>query len=405
MDPKKPTTAVAMTERLRDRIERPWEPTPLADIGILRAAIAPMTRLWRRAETVEIADTIGDDEQDARAHFRYGLLRMRRGDSAGALAAFDRALALLPDFADAVMARAELLDGQGRCEEARIEYEKARRLWSEIPPGAADRRYLFRRRGYFAFETEAYELVRSNVRSRILPHLAHGNALLLRGRPADALDSYERALKVKRNLPDVLALKGEALSALGRYEEALRIFDDVLATNPADAETLNSRGIARLALGRLAEANDDWRRQLELLPQTSSAARACVAMRQGNYGVAFGEFELARVKEPGNPYWLLYHLTAGRLAGVQATPSAACADERWPAVLIAFHGGEMTEEALLAQADTSGRRAEALFQIGAQAVAANPAAARRHWRALVDRGSPALIEYAAASNELARLGS
>ena len=377
----------------------------MADIGILRAAMAPMTRLWRRAETVEIADKDGDDEQEARSYFRDGLLKMRRSDNAGALAAFDRALVLLPDFADAVMTRAELLDRQGRTDEARLEYERARRLWSDMLPGAADRRYLFRRRGHFAFETEAYELVRSHVRSRVLPQLAHGNALLLRGRPAEALDSYERALKVKRNLSDVLALKGEALLALGRYEEAAKIFDDVLTADPTDVETLNSRGIARVAAGRLADANDDWRRQLELLAQTSSAARACVAMRQGNHGVAFHEFELARTKEPANPYWLLYRLTAARLAGVPAEPVTASADDRWPSVLIAAHAGPTSEEALLARADTSARRAEALFQLGVLAVGNNSAAARRYWREVVERGAPALIEYAAASNELARLDS
>lgn len=394
-----------MREKRTARIKRPWERSPLADIGILRAAIAPMARLWRRPEPVEVAEKVGDDEDEARSSFRDGLVKMRRGESAAALAAFDRALVLLPDLADAVMARAELLDGQGRGEEARCEYERARRLWSEMPPGAADRRYLFQRRGYFAFETEAYELVRSNVRSKILPQLAHGNALLARGRPAEALDSFERALKVKPNLLEVVALKGEALLALGRHEEAVQLFDGVLAANPSDGETLNSRGIARLALGRLADANNDWRRQLELLGQTRSSARACVALRQGNYGAAFHEFGLARAKEPGNRYWLLYHLTAARLAGVPTEPVAAPADGRWPAVLVAFHAGQATEETLLGQADTPCRRAEALFQIGVLAAAANPAAARRHWRELVDRGSPTLIEYAAASNELARFGS
>jgi len=174
----------------------------LADIGIWRAAIAPVRRLWRRPAAVEIASKAGDDEHDARAHFRDGLIRRRGGDSEGALAAFDRALALVPDFADAVMARAEILDGLGRCEEARGEYERARRLLSELPPGAADRRYIFRRQGYFAFEAESYDLVRANVRSKILPQLAHGNARLARGRAAEAL---------------------------GRYEEAIKIFDGVLA--------------------------------------------------------------------------------------------------------------------------------------------------------------------------------
>jgi tetratricopeptide (TPR) repeat protein len=377
----------------------------LTDSGILRA-IAPLTRLWRRRSAPMVFDrTPGSFEQQAEGHYRDGLLRVRRGDVEGALSEFDKALARLPDLADAVVARAELLDAQGQSDAARGEYERARRLWAETPAGAPDRRYLFRRRGHFAFEIEAYDLVRSNVRNKILPQLAHGNALLIRGRAAEALDSYERALKVSHNQPEILALKGEALSALGRYEEAIQAFDAVLAAQPADGESLNSRGIARMALGRIDEANDDWRRQLELLPRTQSAARACVALRQGNYGAAFHDFELARAKEPGNPYWLLYRLTAGRLAGVPADPFVACADKRWPAALIAFHAGQATEEGLLGQADTPCRRVEALFQIGVLALAGNPAAARRHWREVVEHGAPTLMEYAAARNELARLGS
>lgn len=349
--------------------------------------------------------TSGGFEQQAEGHYREGLLRARRGDLDGALSEFDKALARRPDLADAVVARAELLDGQGQSDAARAEYERARSLWAQMSAGAPDRRYLFRRRGHFAFEIEAYDLVRSNVRNKVLPQLAHGNALLVRGRAREALDSYERALKVKHDLPEVLALKGEALSALGRYEEAIQIFDTVLAARPADDESLNSRGIARMALGRIVEANDDWRRQLELLPRMHSAARACVALRQGNYGAAFHEFELARAKEPGNPYWLLYRLTAGRLAGVPAESFVVPSGEQWPATLIAFHAGEATEEELLGRADTPCRRAEALFQIGVLTVGGNPAAAGRHWREVVEHGAPALIEYAAARNELARLGS
>jgi Flp pilus assembly protein TadD len=364
-----------------------------------------MTRLWRRPAAVQIAEKVDDGEQGARSLFRDGLMKVRRGDSTGALAAFEKALSLLPDFADAVMARAELLDRLGKIEEARGEYERARRLWSEFPPGAADRRYLFRRRGYFAFETESYELVRSNVRSKILPQLAHGNALLVRGHAAEALDSYERALKVKPDLPEVLALKGEALLALRRYEEAIQLFDGVLGANPKDGETLNSRGIAHAALGQLAAANADWRQQLDLLPQSSSAARACVAMRQGNYAMAFHEFGLACAKEPSNPYWTLYRSTAARLAGAPAEPEAVLAGDRWPARLIAFQAGQLAEEALLQQASTAARLAEAQFQMGVLALGGNPPAARRCWQEVVDRGTPALIEYGAASNELARLAS
>jgi Flp pilus assembly protein TadD len=364
-------------------------------------AIGPLARLWRRSTSVveEVPP------EGAEQHYRDGLLRMRRGDAEGALQEFDKALARHPGLADAVVARAELLDGLGRWEEARHEYERARRLWSALPAGAPDRRYLFRRRGDFAFEVEAYDLVRANVRNKVLPQLAYGNAQLLRGRPKEALDSYERALRVKPDMPELLALKGEALSAMGRYDEAIEVFDRVLAVRPADAESLNARGIAHMALGKVAEANQDWRRQLEFLPATQSASRACAAMRQANYEVAFKEFGLALAKEPVNPYWLLYRLTAGRLIGAPLDPIVLPAERLWPTALLALRAGQASEQQVLASADTGNRRAEALFQLGVVALAGNPAAARTYWSEIAERGGPSLIEFAAARNELVRLGA
>jgi tetratricopeptide (TPR) repeat protein len=378
----------------------------VTDSSILRAAIAPLTRLWRRRAAPIVFDgPTGDAEQDAERYYRDGLLRVRRGDADGALAQFDKALACVPRLADAIEARAELLDSLGQSEQARPEYERARRLWSEVSGGMPDRRYMFRHSGHFSFEIEAYELVRNNVRNKVLPQLAHGNALLVRGRAKEALDSYERALKAKPNLPEVLALKGEALVALGRYDEAIQVFDGVLAARPTDGETLNSRGIARMALGRVVEANDDWRRQFELLPPTQAVARGCVALRHGNYGAAFHEFGLAHAKEAAQPYWLLYRLAAGRLAGVQPGPFTVPVGNGWPPALVALYAGQATEEGLLGRANSLERRTEALFHVGVVALASNPAVARRHWREVADRGPPAMIEYAAARNELTRLGA
>src|SRR5260370_7235579 len=180
------------------------------------AVLATLGRLWRRSNTFAAGDL---KHESAERHYRDGVLKVRGGEVDGALAEFDKALDRAPGFADAVLARAELLDGQGRCEAARGEYERARQLWSEMPAGAPDRRYLFRRRGHFAFEIEAYDLVRSNVRNKVLPQLAHGNALLARGRAKEALDSYERAPRVQPDMPQLLSLKGEALSPLCLYDQ------------------------------------------------------------------------------------------------------------------------------------------------------------------------------------------
>ena len=106
-----------------------------------------------------------------------------------------------------------------------------------------------------------------------------------------------------------------------------------------------------------------------------------------------------------NGYWPLYRLAAGRLAGIQADSPAVPVDGRWPSLLLGFLAGQVSEDSLLEKATSPERQAEARFQIGVAAAATNPAVARRHWKEVVERGQPALIEVAAASNALARLGS
>lgn len=368
--------------------------------------MASLGRLWRgKPSSIDEADRAAvGAEQEGRKYFRKGRSEMRAGDLTAAGAEFDRALTRLPDFADAVAARAELLDMQGDSEAARVEYERARQLWAAIRPGAPDRSYLFRRPGRFTFEIEAYDLVLRRIKSGILPLIARGNALLVQGHGAEALESYERALKVKPNLPEVMALKGEALSAMGRYEEALTAFDAALATQPKDAESLNGRAIARMALGRVEDANADWRRQLELLPPEQAQARAYVALRMADYATALPEIERALAKEPAEPYWRLYRLTALRRLGATADPIEAPAGDLWPWPLIALHAGRLSEDDVLRRADTDCRRAEAAFQLAVVPSARDRQATERRWKEVVERGAPTLIEYAAARNELSRLG-
>ena len=64
-------------------------------------------------------------------------------------------------------------------------------------------------------------------------------------------------------------------------------------------------------------------------------------------------------------------------------------DGAWPAPLFALQAGKADPETVLAAATTEGRRFEALFQL-------------ERFKDVVETAPPALIEYAAARNELAR---
>ncbi len=335
--------------------------------------------LMRRKPLHPAADDLksSDPERRGQGLFRVGRSKMRGGQPAAALAEFEHALKLVPDYAEAVAARAESLDMMGKVDAARSEYERARKLWAEERPGAPDRSYLFRQRGRFTFEVDSYELALLRVKTGSFPHLACGNALLAQGHPEEAIKCYDRALKIKQNDPDLTALKGEALSMAGRYKPAIEAFDFALATNPKAPEILSARAIAKLGLGDLAGANADWRRQLEVLPAGQASARACVALRLADYEAALPELERAIAREPDDRYWRLYRETALSRLGKPGDAAGL--------VPMGAHPAEVE------------------FQKGVAALVTDRDAAKVHFQKTIKTGPLWLVEVCAAHNELSRL--
>jgi tetratricopeptide (TPR) repeat protein len=370
---------------------------------------------WRRAIGRAI-DQSGifhrqDTFEELGAHALY--LRARRKARAGDLKLAERQFAevaaMAPTFTPALEAHGEVLDMLGQSELARSKYDIARRLRSQLRRGAPDRCFVLRNRGPFISDIIAYTAVlrSGSAKRRALTYIARGNAYLMTGYPKLALLDYGFALRLHPSLHEVTALRAEAEAMLGRYRQALSAFDTALAARPQDAETYGGRAIVHLALGRLDAAEADRRRQLELLPLERASARACVLLRLADYEAALPELQRALEKEPADPYWQLYRLTSlrrlGRTAGWPCIDGAAA--DAWPGPLLSLHAGQLSGDDALKRADSEGRRAEALFQMGIVAYPHDREEARRCWEQVVDKAPPALIEYAAARHELARLGS
>jgi tetratricopeptide (TPR) repeat protein len=226
---------------------------------------------------------------------------------------------------------------------------------------------------------------------------------LANGRAKLALLDYGVAAKFSPN-PEITALRAEALAMIGRYDQAVKAFDAAIAEQPSNADFHGGRAIARLALGRLAQADADWRRQLELLPTARSAARACVCLRLADWEAALPELERAIDREPADPYWKLYRLTSlSRLGRPLDTllPETA-APVAWPGPLLALHAGQLSTGDALARADDATRKAETMFQLGVLASVRDRTEARRWWQQVIDTTTPDTIEHAAARHEMAR---
>ena len=328
----------------------------------------------------------------------------RMGDKRLVIETLREAHSLDPQFSDALEAQGEALDLSGDWDAAIGRYELARSIRRTARRGAPDRHYVWRQLRPSTAEVLAYGSVIKSLRKHALPYLARGNAYLVGGRAEEAMADYERAYRLLKPSREVLALKGEALVGMGRYDEAAELFDTVLAARPSDFDALNSRGIARMALGRVIDANDDWKRQREIM-KGRPAANAYSALRMADYEATLACLEQVPHRDKEDPYWSLYVLSMSlRLRRGQPEVSAR-ADDGWPGLLVAYLQGNATADEVLARADTPSRQGEAQFQFGVLASVRDPAVARRCWQCVVDVCPPTLVEYAAARNELARLGN
>jgi predicted O-linked N-acetylglucosamine transferase (SPINDLY family) len=108
------------------------------------------------------------------------------------------------------------------------------------------------------------------------PNDAHGWYLLgtvhhSLGRPAEAIDSYARALRLRPDFPEVRLNRGTALLHLGRPEEAIADYQHALKLWPNSPEAHNNLGNAWERMGRHDAAEACFRETLRLRPDFPDA--------------------------------------------------------------------------------------------------------------------------------------
>lgn len=87
------------------------------------------------------------------------------------------------------------------------------------------------------------------------------------GKPAGAVESFGRLLKLQPNSPDVLNNRAMALHDIGRDDEALADLDRALALRPNYPEALNNRAGLLFAMRCFSEAARSYARLLQVAPE------------------------------------------------------------------------------------------------------------------------------------------
>ncbi|WP_416673695.1 protein kinase domain-containing protein [Egbenema bharatensis] len=240
----------------------------------------------------------------AEVFYNQGRDRARYGDIRGALANFDRAIQIFPNYADAYArrcgSRLTLKDDEG----ARSDCQQALDLdpnnaighlnWGNIYAGERDQvkanefytqsvqlssrliqldssdadAYYFRSAGRFRLgdyrgaiddATQAIDLDSEYANAYVTRCQAHGQL----SEAEQAIENCQQATEINPNFYAAFASLCNHLSNAGRHEEAIEACTRALQINPNDSHAYNNRGVVWVRLGNYQAAVDDYRQAMQ----------------------------------------------------------------------------------------------------------------------------------------------
>ena len=240
---------------------------------------------WRSiANVVEGVDT----QLQARAWFSVGYLYGEEDKRKAAIDAYDKAIRLKPDLAEAYNNRGSAKSDLGQYQAALADYNEAIRL----DPDFANP-YNGRGNAKYGLGQPGEALADYNEAIRLKPDFAHayngrGNVKDDLGQPAEALADYNEAIRLDPGLAEAYNNRGLIKANLGQHEAALADYNKAIRLKPNLAEAYNNRGIVKNELGQYEAALADYDKAIELNPDYAPAYN-----NRGNTKGDLGQYEAA----------------------------------------------------------------------------------------------------------------
>ena len=174
------------------------------------------------------------------------------------------------------------------------------------PPEDFQKGVALHKLGKFVEAIDCYDKA-IRVNSKIAEiHYSRGVALRKINRSSEALKSYEIAIQIRRNYPEAHYNIANILRDRKDYPHALDRYNDAIRFNPKFAEAYSNRGVIFKALNRFQDALKDFDTAISLKPDYAAAFynRGNVLIELGSVDLAIASFDNAIDLDPHQAEYL-----------------------------------------------------------------------------------------------------
>jgi tetratricopeptide (TPR) repeat protein len=224
-----------------------------------------------------------------------GWQKWQSGAGTAALADFDRAIQLQPDYLQARVNRAALLRTLGHHEQSEQEYRKIITLDPQFS-------YAHYNLAVALQEFQRFEEALEEIDKTIAIDQTDADFFVLRGtileglnRKPEALAEFTRALAIDENHARAYFMRGNMQFDMGRLKTAVLDYTRSLDVSPESAEVYLNRGLCYFALDRTGESRSDLEHALQLKPGFGIAhiRLGQISRRSGDLAAATRHFSAA----------------------------------------------------------------------------------------------------------------
>jgi len=183
-----------------------------------------------------------------------GAANNAQGKSDEAIAAYNKALLIKPDYAEAYNNKGVALQTQGKSDAAIAAFNKALLIKPDYAEAYNNKGIALQTQGKYDEAIAAYNKALLIKHDYAEAYYNMGNALKDQGKPDEAIAAFNKALIIKPDYAEAYNNKGVALQTQGKSDEAIAAYNKALLIKPDYAEAYNNMGNALKDQGKPDEA-------------------------------------------------------------------------------------------------------------------------------------------------------